>query len=94
MIIQLAKTANIVMASNREMSKSLPLNAYIHLFVIPLLMGLGHLAPAIGAIRAATITYQSPVALFGMIATGAALVDCKSKTKKKNTNEGSIVLGF
>jgi hypothetical protein len=57
MIIQSAKTANIVMASNRAMSKSLPLNAYIHLFVIPLLMGLGHLAPAIGAIRAATITY-------------------------------------
>lgn len=65
------------MALNRAMPESLSLNVYIHLFVIPVLMGLGHLAPAIGAIRAATGTYQFPVALFGMIVTGAALVDCK-----------------
>lgn len=82
MIIQSPKTTNIVMASNRAMSKSLPRNVYINLFLIPLLMGLGHLAPAIGAIRVATGTYQFPIALFGMIATGAAPVDCKSKTKK------------
>ena len=42
-------------------------------------MGLGHLAPVIGTIRAATGSYQFPVPLLGMVATGAAIVDCKSK---------------
>ncbi|EEA23479.1 hypothetical protein PMAA_100670 [Talaromyces marneffei ATCC 18224] len=57
------------------MPNNLSLNSFNRLVVIPVLMGLGHLAPAIGAIRAATGTYQFPVALLGMIATGAALVD-------------------
>ena len=45
--------------------------------LMPLLMGLGHLAPAIGAIYAATGSYQFPVPLLGMIGSAAALVDCK-----------------
>lgn len=45
--------------------------------VMPVLMGLGHLAPAIGAIHSATRSYQYPIALLGMIGTAAALVDCK-----------------
>lgn len=67
------------MAFNQVMINSLSFKSLIHLFMIPVLMGLGHLAPAIGAIRAATGTHQFPVTLFGMIATIAALVGCKSK---------------
>lgn len=71
------------MASDEAMPNSVSLGTFCHIFIIPVLMGLGHLAPAIGAVRTATGTYQFPVALFGMIATGAALVDCKLETKNK-----------
>lgn len=52
-------------------------NMLFSLGVMPVLMGLGHLAPAIGAIHSATRSYQYPIALLGMIGTAAALVDCK-----------------
>ena len=44
---------------------------------MPILMGLGHLIPAIGAIHTATGSYQFPSAVLGMIGTAAALVDCR-----------------
>lgn len=59
------------------MINSPSLNNLQRLVVMPVLMGIGHLAPAIGAIHTVTGTYQFPGALLGMIATGAALVDCK-----------------
>lgn len=44
--------------------------------VLPALMGIGHLAPAIGAIHSVTGEYQFPVALLGMIGAASCLVDC------------------
>lgn len=79
MAVQAIKETNRVMEFNEGKPYSLYFKTFSHLFITPVLMGLGHLAPAIGAIRAATGIYQFPVSLFGMIATGAALVDCKSK---------------
>jgi hypothetical protein len=52
-------------------------HTFYSLGVMPVLMGLGHLAPAIGAIHTATGSYQYPGALLGMIGTAAALVDCR-----------------
>lgn len=72
------------MQSKKAMSNIIPLNTFNRLVVIPVLMGLGHLAPAIGAIRTVTGTYQFPSALLGMIAAGAALVDCKSILIRRN----------
>lgn len=79
------------MATEKAMSETLSLHIFSRLVVIPLLMGLGHLAPAIGAIRTATGTYQFPIALLGMIAIGAALVDCKSKPKSGPLNAASYL---
>lgn len=44
---------------------------------MPALMGVGHLAPAIGAIQATTGSYQFPVKLLGLIGALSAIVDCK-----------------
>lgn len=52
-------------------------NSFCSIVVLPVLMGFGHLAPCIGAIKTATGAYQYPVALLGMIGSGAALVDCR-----------------
>ncbi|KAF5013351.1 hypothetical protein FDECE_654 [Fusarium decemcellulare] len=43
--------------------------------LMPALMGLGHLAPAIGAIHTATGSYQFPSKLLGLIGTISAVVD-------------------
>ncbi|KAI3576199.1 hypothetical protein IWW34DRAFT_808112 [Fusarium oxysporum f. sp. albedinis] len=43
-------------------------NTFYSLGVMPGLMGLGHLAPAIGAIQTATGSYHFPVRLLGLIA--------------------------
>lgn len=51
-------------------------DALYSLGVMPALMGLGHLAPAVGAIQTATGTYQFPGTLLGLIGTISALVDC------------------
>lgn len=51
-------------------------NLLYSLGVIPVFMGLGHLAPAIGAIHTATGSYRFPGRLFGLIGTISALVDC------------------
>jgi hypothetical protein len=51
-------------------------NLLFSLGVIPAFMGLGHLAPAIGAIHTATGLYQFPGRLLGLIGTISALVDC------------------
>jgi hypothetical protein len=91
MIIWSAKTINIFMQLEKAMSNILPPNTFSRLVVIPVPMGLGHLAPAIGAIRTATGTYQFPVALLGMIAAGAALVDCKSKLIRRTHNTASYL---
>lgn len=45
--------------------------------ITPLLMGLGHLPPAIGAIHASTTSYQFPIALLVMIVATTGLVDCR-----------------
>ena len=51
-------------------------NLFYSLGVMPALMGLGHLAPAIGAIHTATGSYQFSGRLLGLIGTISALVDC------------------
>ncbi|KAE9378694.1 hypothetical protein N431DRAFT_553103 [Stipitochalara longipes BDJ] len=50
-------------------------NTFYSLGLIPTLMGLGHLAPSIGAIQAATGSYQFPGRLLGLIGTISAVVD-------------------
>ena len=45
--------------------------------VLPSLMGLGHLAPVLGSIYAATGDFQHSLPLLAMLGTGAALVDCE-----------------
>ena len=67
------------MQQANTMAKTPGGNTIFSLGVLPVLMGLGHLAPAIGAIHTATGTYQYPGALLGMIGTAAALVDCGLK---------------
>lgn len=61
----------------RNMATSTQDNTLFSVGVLPVLMGLGHLAPAMGAIRTATGSYQFPGAVLGMVGTAAALVDCK-----------------
>ncbi|RDW94992.1 hypothetical protein BP5796_00755 [Coleophoma crateriformis] len=56
-------------------------NLFYSLGVIPAFMGLGHLAPAIGAIHTATGSYQFPGCLLGLIGTISALVDSIDKYK-------------
>jgi hypothetical protein len=63
------------MASNITANSS-QWNQFYIIGLMPFLMGFGHLVPAIGAIHTATGSYQYPWALFGMIITSAALVDC------------------
>jgi hypothetical protein len=53
-------------------------NTFYSLGVMPVLLGLGHLAPAVGAIQTATGSYHFPVRLLGLIGTISAVVDCKS----------------
>lgn len=53
-------------------------NLFASLGLMPALMGLGHLAPAIGAIHTATGSYQFPGRVLGLIGTISALVDCKN----------------
>ncbi|KAH7360213.1 hypothetical protein BKA65DRAFT_473374 [Rhexocercosporidium sp. MPI-PUGE-AT-0058] len=50
-------------------------NLFQSLGLVPALMGLGHLAPAIGAIHTATGSYQFPGRVLGLIGTVSALVD-------------------
>ncbi|KAK7415564.1 hypothetical protein QQX98_005810 [Neonectria punicea] len=50
-------------------------NTFYSLGLMPALMGLGHLAPAIGAIQTATGSYQFPGKLLGLIGTISAVVD-------------------
>lgn len=52
-------------------------NTFYSLGLMPALMGVGHLAPAIGAIQAITGSYQFPVKLLGLIGALSAIVDCK-----------------
>lgn len=52
-------------------------NLFASLGLMPALMGLGHLVPAIGAIHTATGSYQFPGRVLGLIGTISALVDCK-----------------
>jgi hypothetical protein len=49
----------------------------ISLCVIPTLMGIGHLPPAIGALWAARGTFENEMALLAMIASTAGIVDGK-----------------
>lgn len=51
-------------------------DTFYSLGLMPALMGLGHLAPAIGAIQTATGSYQFPLPLLGLIGTISGLVDC------------------
>jgi hypothetical protein len=53
--------------------------SFYSLGLMPTLIGLGHLVPAVGAIHTATGIYQFPWPLLGMISTSATLVDCKSE---------------
>ena len=55
-------------------------DTFYSLGLMPTLMGLGHLAPAIGAIQTATGSYQFPGRLLGLIGTVSALVDCTYQT--------------
>jgi hypothetical protein len=73
---QLLTKCKTMVASSRKGSFADP--TLFSLGMMPFLMGVGHLAPAIGAIRTATGTYQLPGALLGMIGTASALVDCMS----------------
>ncbi|KIL93917.1 hypothetical protein FAVG1_02479 [Fusarium avenaceum] len=50
-------------------------NTFYSLGLMPALMGVGHLAPAIGAIKAITGSYQFPVKLLGLIGALSAIVD-------------------
>ncbi|KAF4456165.1 hypothetical protein F53441_1649 [Fusarium austroafricanum] len=50
-------------------------NTFYSLGLMPALMGLGHLAPAIGAIQTATGSYHFPGRLLGLIGTISAVVD-------------------
>ncbi|KAK0101344.1 hypothetical protein ONS95_006520 [Cadophora gregata] len=56
-------------------------NLFASLGLMPALMGLGHLAPAIGAIHTATGSYQFPGSVLGLIGTISALVDSIDKYK-------------
>ncbi|KAH7395905.1 hypothetical protein BKA64DRAFT_674923 [Cadophora sp. MPI-SDFR-AT-0126] len=56
-------------------------NLFASLGLMPALMGLGHLAPAIGAIHTATGSYQFPGRVLGLIGTISALVDSIDKYK-------------
>lgn len=51
-------------------------NTLYTLGILPTLMGIGHLAPVIGAIYSATGSYQFPWAVLGMIGTASTLIDC------------------
>lgn len=61
-------------------------NTLYSLGVLPAMMGLGHLAPAIGAIETATGSYQFPVSLLGLIATISGLVDGKFQLHLPSTH--------
>ncbi|KAF4958034.1 hypothetical protein FSARC_11131 [Fusarium sarcochroum] len=50
-------------------------NTFYSLGLMPAFMGLGHLAPAIGAIQTVTGSYQFPAQLLGLIGTISAAVD-------------------
>ncbi|KAM5344085.1 hypothetical protein ACJ41O_012622 [Fusarium nematophilum] len=50
-------------------------DTFYSLGLMPALMGLGHLAPAMGAIQTATGSYQFPGRLLGLIGTISAVVD-------------------
>ncbi|KAJ4253842.1 hypothetical protein NW762_010237 [Fusarium torreyae] len=50
-------------------------NTFYSLGLMPAFMGLGHLAPAIGAIQTVTGSYQFPAKLLGLIGTISAVVD-------------------
>ncbi|KAH8817504.1 hypothetical protein F5884DRAFT_853918 [Xylogone sp. PMI_703] len=50
-------------------------NTFYSLGLMPALIALGHLAPAIGAIQTATGSYQFPGRLLGLIATITTIVD-------------------
>lgn len=52
-------------------------NTFYSLGLMPALISLGHLAPAIGAIRTITGSYQFPVELLGLIAAITVVVDCR-----------------
>ncbi|KLJ10738.1 hypothetical protein EMPG_13881 [Blastomyces silverae] len=56
-------------------------DALYRLGLMPALMGLGHLAPAIGAIHTALGSYQFPGALLWLIGTASALVDSQDTYK-------------
>jgi hypothetical protein len=49
--------------------------------LMPAFMGLGHLAPAIGAIQTATGSYKFPGKLLWLIGTISAVVDCTWTTE-------------
>lgn len=53
-------------------------NTFHSLGLMPALMGLGHLSPAIGAIHTATGEYHFPLRLLTLIGTISAAVDCRS----------------
>ncbi|PGH04562.1 hypothetical protein GX51_03393 [Blastomyces parvus] len=56
-------------------------DALYRLGLMPALMGLGHLAPAIGAIHTALGSYRFPRALLWLIGTASALVDSQDTYK-------------
>ena len=54
--------------------------SFAALVLLPVLMGIGHVLPAVGAIQTATGAYQFPIPVLGMIGATSALVDCMLKT--------------